>query len=55
MPAGDGPRCSTRSSRVEDDVDYGGDGLHGQGGPIPLSRVPLDALAPLDRCDARRR
>ncbi len=24
---------------VEDDVDYGGDGLHGQGGPIPLSRA----------------
>ena len=22
--------------RVEDDVDYGGDGLHGKGGPIPL-------------------
>ena len=34
--------------RVEDDVDYGGDGLHGKGGPIPLSRLPLDTLAPLD-------
>ena len=34
--------------RVEDDVDFGGDGLHGKGGPIPLSRVGLDALAPFD-------
>ena len=34
--------------RVEDDVDYGGDGLHGAGGPIPLARLPLDALPPLD-------
>jgi choline dehydrogenase-like flavoprotein len=24
--------------RVEDDVDYGGDGLHGRGGPLPLTR-----------------
>ncbi len=34
--------------RVEDDVDYGGDGHHGRGGPIPLSRVPLAHRAPLD-------
>ena len=34
---------------VEDDVDYGGDGLHGQGGPIPLCRLPFDDLAPVDR------
>jgi 5-(hydroxymethyl)furfural/furfural oxidase len=34
--------------RVEDDLDYGGDGLHGQGGPIPLSRLPLDQMPPLD-------
>jgi choline dehydrogenase-like flavoprotein len=34
--------------RVEDDVDYGGDGLHGKGGPIPLARVPLGELSPLD-------
>lgn len=34
--------------RVEDDVDYGGDDVHGKGGPIPLSRVPLDELSPLD-------
>ena len=33
--------------RVEDDADYGGDGLHGKGGPIPLWRVPVDELAPL--------
>jgi choline dehydrogenase-like flavoprotein len=35
--------------RVEDDLDYGGDGLHGKGGPLPLSRVPIAELAPLDR------
>jgi choline dehydrogenase-like flavoprotein len=35
--------------RVEDDVDYGGDGLHGQSGPIPLSRVPVDERSPFDR------
>jgi 5-(hydroxymethyl)furfural/furfural oxidase len=35
--------------RVEDDVDYGGDGRHGQGGPLPLSRPPGSAMAPLDR------
>ena len=29
--------------RVEDDVDYGGDGLHGKGGPIPLSRLAVRA------------
>jgi choline dehydrogenase-like flavoprotein len=34
---------------VEDDCDYGGDGRHGRGGPIPLSRVPLGELCPLDR------
>ena len=33
---------------VEDDVDYGGDGLHGKGGTIPLLRTPLDELSPLD-------
>ena len=35
--------------RVEDDLDYGGDGLHGKGGPIPLARVPLGDVSPLDR------
>jgi choline dehydrogenase-like flavoprotein len=34
---------------IEDDCDYGGDRLHGKGGPIPLSRVPFDELCPLDR------
>jgi choline dehydrogenase-like flavoprotein len=34
---------------VEDDLDYGGDGRHGKGGPIPLSRVAPDALPPLSR------
>jgi choline dehydrogenase-like flavoprotein len=35
--------------RAEDDVDYGGDGQHGRGGPIPLTRPPLADLPPLDR------
>ncbi len=34
--------------RIEDDVDYGDNTLHGKGGPIPLSRVPIDELPPLD-------
>ena len=33
---------------VEDDVDYGGDGVHGRGGPIPLRRLPFQELAPVD-------
>ena len=33
--------------RVEDDADYGGDGLHGSGGPIPLWRVPSEELPPM--------
>jgi len=33
--------------RVEDDLDYGGDGLHGRGGPVPLARVPVDEQPPL--------
>jgi choline dehydrogenase-like flavoprotein len=37
-----------RFLQVEDDLDYGGDGLHGRGGPIPLARVPFDELGPLD-------
>jgi len=32
--------------RVEDDIDYGGDGLHGKGGPIPLSRTPFGERSP---------
>ena len=34
---------------IEDDRDYGGDGVHGKGGPLPLWRVPFDELSPLDR------
>ena len=34
---------------LEDDTDYGGDGVHGRGGPIPLWRTPVAQLAPLDR------
>jgi choline dehydrogenase-like flavoprotein len=34
---------------VEDDVDYGGDGLHGKGGPVPLARLAPEARSPLDR------
>jgi choline dehydrogenase-like flavoprotein len=34
---------------VEDDLDYGGDGLHGKGGPIPLARAPMGEMSPLDR------
>ncbi|HEX2785986.1 MAG TPA: GMC oxidoreductase [Ilumatobacteraceae bacterium] len=33
---------------AEDDLDYGGDGLHGRGGPIPLSRSPFEGRAPFD-------
>ena len=33
---------------VEDDADYGGDGSHGRGGPIPLSRTPFEGRAPFD-------
>ena len=39
--------------RVEDDLDYGGDGRHG-GGPIPLSRRPFDQPPPLDRAIGSR-
>jgi choline dehydrogenase-like flavoprotein len=34
---------------VEDDVDFGGDELHGKGGPIPLVRITPDRRAPFDR------
>lgn len=34
---------------LEDDTEYGGDGVHGRGGPIPLWRTPVAQLAPLDR------
>jgi 5-(hydroxymethyl)furfural/furfural oxidase len=35
--------------RVEDDADFGVDGLHGKGGPIPLVRVARSDLPPLAR------
>jgi choline dehydrogenase-like flavoprotein len=34
--------------RVEDDVDYGGDGRHGCGGPLPLTRPAIETLSPFD-------
>jgi choline dehydrogenase-like flavoprotein len=34
--------------RVEDDAEYGGDGIHGRGGPLPVTREPPCARAPLD-------
>jgi 5-(hydroxymethyl)furfural/furfural oxidase len=33
---------------VEDDIQYGGDALHGRGGPIPLWRRPMADVAPFD-------
>ena len=39
--------------RVEDDLDYGGDGQHGQGGPIPLSRLAVRGAAAA-RCRSPR-
>ena len=34
--------------KIEDDLEYGDNTSHGIGGPIPLSRVPVDDLPPLD-------
>jgi choline dehydrogenase-like flavoprotein len=34
---------------AEDDADYGGDDLHGRGGPIPLTRLPAERRTLLDR------
>jgi len=42
------PDMLTRFLRLEDDLDLGGDGLHGRGGPIPLARLPFDDLGPFD-------
>ena len=42
------PDMLTRFLKVEDDVDLGGDGLHGRGGPIPLARTPVGDLGPFD-------
>jgi 5-(hydroxymethyl)furfural/furfural oxidase len=38
----------TRFLKVEDDLDLGGDGLHGRGGPIPLARTPFGDLGAFD-------
>jgi choline dehydrogenase-like flavoprotein len=38
---------------VEDDAEYGGDGLHGKGGPIPLSRMPRESHPALTRAMRR--
>jgi choline dehydrogenase-like flavoprotein len=35
--------------RCEDDRDFGGDGAHGRGGPIPLTRAAIDDAPPLTR------
>jgi choline dehydrogenase-like flavoprotein len=34
---------------VEDDREYGGDGTHGTGGPVPLQRLPFASVPPFDR------
>jgi choline dehydrogenase-like flavoprotein len=34
---------------AEDDTDYGGDDVHGVGGPIPLTRLPPEQRSQLDR------
>jgi choline dehydrogenase-like flavoprotein len=34
---------------VEDDTTYGGDGMHGKGGPIPLYRPPTDQWPVIDQ------
>jgi choline dehydrogenase-like flavoprotein len=35
--------------QVEDDADFGGDGWHGKGGPIPLSRQAMPAVRPFEQ------
>jgi 5-(hydroxymethyl)furfural/furfural oxidase len=34
-------------TRLEDDLDFGDQPYHGRGGPIPVSRAPLDPWSPL--------
>jgi choline dehydrogenase-like flavoprotein len=34
---------------AEDDAEFGGDALHGKGGPIPLHRLPTEEWSALDR------
>ena len=38
---------------IEDDAEYGGDGDHGRGGPIPVTRLAPDAASPLDQAVRR--
>ncbi len=33
---------------IEDDAQFGGDGLHGRGGPVPVTRLPGALRGPLD-------
>src|SRR5262245_60749840 len=33
--------------RLEDDLDFGDQPYHGRGGPLPISRAPLDTWPPL--------
>jgi choline dehydrogenase-like flavoprotein len=35
-------------NRLEDDVDFGDEPYHGRGGPIPISRAPIDEWGDLD-------
>jgi 5-(hydroxymethyl)furfural/furfural oxidase len=36
-------------NRLEDDLDFGGAPYHGQGGPIPVYRAPLETWGAVDR------
>ena len=42
------PEVCAAFVRIEDDVDYGGDGLHGRGGPLPLVRPAIGSRSPFD-------
>lgn len=46
------PEMRAAFMAVEDDADYGGDGDHGAGGPLPLRRVPAGQESPFDRAAA---
>ncbi len=43
------PELRAAFVRCEDDAEFGGDGAHGKGGPIPLPRASMDAAPPLTR------
>ena len=36
-------------NKLEDDLDFGDAPYHGQGGPIPVHRAPVEAWGPVDR------